>query len=150
MVLKPGDSAPSVSAKNQHGETVELDTDGPTVVYFYPRDDTPGCTVEARQFEHERKTYDESGVTVVGVSTDDVDSHAAFCEAYDLSFELLADPEGTIANAFDVPLRRNAAARVTFVLLEGEVISTYEDVKPDGHAREVLENLLDDGIVSLE
>lgn len=148
MVLQPGDDAPAVQARNQHGELIDLETDGPTVVYFYPRDDTPGCTVEAKQFERERADYEEAGVAIVGVSTDDVESHAAFCEAYDLGFDLLADPTGKVAEAFDVPLRRNAAARTTFVLVDGEVHAVYTKVDPDGHARQVLGELLDEGVVT--
>lgn len=149
MVLEAGDPAPEVTARNQHGESVAIDADGPTVVYFYPRDDTPGCTIEAKQFELERATYDDAGVTILGVSTDSVESHAAFCDAYDLSFDLLADPDGTLADAFDVPLNRNTAARTTFVLLDGEIHAVYTDVNPDGHARDILSDLLEEGIVSL-
>lgn len=150
MVLESGAEVPAVSALNQHGEKVTVDAEGPTVVYFYPRDDTPGCTTEARQFERERDTYREAGVTILGVSTDDVESHAAFCDAYDLSFDLLADPDGELAAAFDVPLKRGATMRTTFVLLDGAVYRTYESVDPDGHARTVLTDLLDDGIVSID
>lgn len=149
MVLQPGDDAPTVTAPNQDGETVTIDADGPTVVYFYPRDDTPGCTIEAKQFEHERESYEAAGVSIVGISTDDVDSHAAFCESYGLGFDLLADPAGEIAEAFDVPIRRGATPRTTFIIHEGAVWATYEDVDPDGHARAVLQELLDAGIVSL-
>lgn len=149
MVLQPGDPAPAVSAENQDGERVTVDTDGPTVLYFYPRDDTPGCTIEAKEFERERETYEAAGVTILGVSTDDVDSHAAFCSAYDLGFDLLADPDGELAEAFGVPISRNATARTTVVLHEGSIVATYEDVDPEGHARTVLGDLLDDGVVSL-
>lgn len=149
MVLQPGDPAPTVSAPNQDGEVVAIDREGPTVVYFYPRDDTPGCTIEAKQFERERETYDDAGVEIIGVSTDDIESHAAFCDAYDLGFDLLADPDGELAEAFDVPITRGATPRTTVVVHDGEVFATYEDVDPDGHARAVLGDLLDAGVVSL-
>ncbi|WP_132058916.1 peroxiredoxin [Halorussus amylolyticus] len=150
MTLETGDGAPTVEAKNQRGETVALDFDEPTVVYFYPRDDTPGCTVEAEQFDAELETYRDADVAVYGVSTDDVESHEAFAEKYDLGFDLLADPDAEIADAFGVDTSRGAAARTTFVLADGEVRAVYGGVDPDGHARDVLGDMLDDGLVALE
>ncbi len=150
MVLEPGDRAPSVAASDQSGEPVEPSFDDPTVLFFYPRDGTEGCTTEARQFTAERATYDEAGVTVYGVSTDDVDAHAEFADAEELSMPLLADPDGELADAFGVPVENGRAARTTFVLAEGEVQRVYEDVRPDGHARRVLEDLLADGVVELD
>jgi peroxiredoxin Q/BCP len=105
MPLEPGTPAPTVSALNQSGRERTPSFDDPTVVYFYPADNTPGCTTEATEFETERETYREAGVTVYGVSVDDVDSHAAFAEQHDIAFDLLADPEGDIAAAFDVKQR---------------------------------------------
>lgn len=150
MTLDVGDAAPTVRAENQRGETVELDFEEPTVLYFYPRDDTSGCTVEAKQFDLELETYRDAGVAVYGVSTDDVDSHEAFAEKYDFGFDLLADPGGEVVAAFDVARRRDAAMRTTFVLADGEVQAVYTGVKPDGHAREVLGDMLDDGLVALK
>lgn len=150
MTLETGDSAPRVEAENQRGETVELDFDEPTVLYFYPRDDTSGCTVEAKQFDAELETYRDAGVAVYGVSTDDVDSHEAFADKYDLGFDLLADPDAEIADAFGVDTSRGAAERTTFVLADGEVQAIYGGVQPDGHARDVLSDMLDDGLVVLE
>lgn len=149
MPLAPGDPAPTVRAPTQDGEVLEVDTTEPTVVYFYPKDETPGCTTEARQFEAERESYDAAGVQVIGVSTDDVESHAAFCEAEGLSFPLLADPEGDLVDAFDVPTRRGVAARTTFVIVDDEIERVYEDVSPDGHARAVLQDLIEAGVASL-
>ena len=149
MVRSEGDSVPAVTARNQHGEEVRIDGENPTVLYFYPRDETPGCTTEARQFQRELDAYRDAGVTVYGVSTDDVDSHAAFCEAEGLTFDLLADPDGDLVEAFDVETRRGAAARTTFVLVDGTVERVYENVDPDGHARAVLRWMLEDGLVEL-
>lgn len=149
MTLDAGDPAPAVSARNQRGETVELDFDEPTVLYFYPRDDTSGCTIEAKQFQAELETYRDAGVAVYGVSTDDVDSHEAFAEKYDLGFDLLADPDGEIVESFGVGMRGDAALRTTFVLVDGEVQAVYTGVKPDGHAREVLGDMLEEGLVTL-
>ena len=150
MVLEPGDPAPDVSAPNQHGETVTPDWRGVSVVYFYPKDDTPGCTTEAEQFQAELDSYDDAGVTVYGVSVDDVDSHADFADEYDIEFDLLADPDGAVVEAFDVDSSRGVASRTTFVVVGGSVQAVYEGVDPDGHARNVLAALVETGVVSLE
>ena len=127
MVLDPGDPAPRVAAPDQSGAVVEPPFDDPTVLFFYPRDGTEGCTTEARQFEAERTTYEEAGVMAYGVSTDDVDAHAEFAAAEDLSVPLLADPEGELAAAFDVSIENDRAARTTFVLADGVVeLDWYE------------------------
>jgi peroxiredoxin Q/BCP len=150
MPLQPGDSAPSVSAPNQDGRTVSPSFEEPTVVYFYPKDDTPGCTVEATEFGKELATYRDAGVAVYGVSLDDVDSHAAFAGKHDIEFDLLADPDGEVADAFDVERRGDATARTTFVLVDGAVHDVYTGVDPEGHARAVLADLLDAGVASLD
>jgi len=151
MPREPGEDVPEITAPNQHGESVTLDFVGPTVLYFYPEDGTPGCTTEAEQFQLERETYREAGVPVYGVSTDSVDSHRTFAEAEGIEFDLLADPDGTVAEAFGVELRDDGKApRTTFVLADGQVCGLYEGVRPDGHAREVLMDMLDLGLVSLE
>ncbi len=149
MSLDAGDDAPTVTAPNQDGEEVSLEFEEPTVLYFYPKDDTPGCTVEANQFQRERETYRDASVDVYGVSTDGVDSHRSFCESEGLEFDLLADPDAEIADAFGVELRDGKTARTTFLLVGGEVKAVYEGVDPDGHAREVLFDALDDGLVTL-
>jgi len=149
MTLDSGDDAPTVTAPNQDGEDVTLAFAEPTVVYFYPRDDTPGCTIEANQFQREHETYQDAGVAVYGVSTDGVDSHQSFCASEGLEFDLLADPDAELAAAFDVELRNGKPARTTFLLADGEVQAVYEAVDPDGHAREVLLAALEDGLVTL-
>jgi peroxiredoxin Q/BCP len=153
MPLQEGDPAPAVSAKNQHGERVEPEFAEPTVLYFYPKDDTPGCSIEANQFQAELETYRDAGVPVYGVSLDDVDSHRAFADGEDLAFDLLADPDGDLAAAFDVDMREiqghTVTSRTTFVLADGEVKAVYEGVDPDGHAREVLSELLETGLATL-
>lgn len=150
MPLEEGDEAPTVTAPNQDGEEVVLEFEQPTVLYFYPRDDTPGCTVEANQFQRERESYDDAGMAVYGVSIDDVDSHREFCDQEGLEFDLLADPDTEIADAFGVDLRDSGVTtRTTFVLADGEVQAVYENVDPDGHARDVLLDALEDGLVTL-
>lgn len=151
MPLEKGAPAPEVSAPNQHGETVSVGVEEPTVVYFYPRDETPGCTTEAAQFDAELETYREAGVDVYGVSTDPVESHREFAAAHGIEFDLLADPDGDLVDAFDVERQPDgAASRTTFVLAGGEVKAVYTGVDPDGHAREVMTDLLDAGLADLD
>jgi len=151
MPLEPGEPAPTVTASNQHGESVTLAFAEPTVLYVYPEDGTPGCSTEADQFQLELDAYREAGVDVYGVSTDTVASHREFADDRGVEFELLADPDGELAGAFEVDLRNDGTApRTTFVLAEGQVCGLYEGVRPDGHAREVLRDMLDMGLVSLE
>ena len=148
-MLQSGDPTPDVTAPNQHGEPVSPDFEEPTVLYFYPADGTPGCTTEAAQFVAERDVYEEAGVAVYGVSTDDVDSHREFADEQGVWFDLLADPDGEVAETFGVELQQGRAPRTTFVLDDGELARVYEGVDPDGHARDVLMDLLDDGAVEL-
>lgn len=149
MPLEVSDPAPAVEAEDQRGNRVSLDYDAPTVVYFYPRDDTPGCTTEARQFTREHDAYRDAGVEVFGVSLDDVDSHAAFAEKHDIEIPLLADPDGEIASAFGVSTGNGRTPRTTFVIVDGEIARVYTGVTADGHAREVLADLLEGGVVTL-
>lgn len=149
-MLQATDDAPEVTATDHGGDTVTLSFAEPTVLYFYPRDDTPGCTVEAQEFDEELADYRDVGVAVYGVSADGAESHAAFREKYDLDIDLLADPDGEVAAAFGVPVEGGAADRVTYVLAEGEVKRVYRGVDPDGHARDVLRDLVDEGIVAGE
>ncbi len=150
-MLSPGDAAPAITARNQHGDSIAPDFNTPTVVYFYPEDGTPGCSTEADQFGLEAETYREAGVSVYGVSTDTVESHAEFAADEGIEFDLLADPDGDVAEAFGLALRDDGRTpRTTFVLVDGEIASVYEQVNPDGHARSVLMDLLDEGLVSLE
>jgi peroxiredoxin Q/BCP len=148
-MLSEGDEPPRVEATNQDGETVTLTYDTPTVVYFYPRDDTPGCTNEALSFEKEADEYEDAGVRVYGVSTDDADTHCDFAEKHGLSFDLLADTDAEVADAFGVSAENGYADRVTFVVVDGVVERVYGNVSPDGHGRDVLLDLLDEGTVSL-
>lgn len=148
-MLSEGDDAPRIEATNQDGESVTVGYDAPTVVYFYPRDDTPGCTMEAKSFEKEYDEYEKAGVRVYGVSTDDEESHCDFAEENDLSFDLLADPDTEIADAFGVPVQGEMARRHTFVVVDGEISRVYENVSPDGHGRDLLLELVDDGVVEL-
>jgi peroxiredoxin Q/BCP len=141
-MLEPGDAAPDVSAKNQHGETVSLAFDEPTVVYFYPKDFTGGCTIEANDFQDALPAYRDAGVTVYGVSLDDVETHADFAAEEGVEFDLLADPDGDLAAAFGLDTSEGYTDRITFLLADGAVVETYDPelADPKGHAREVLDD----------
>ncbi|QLD89745.1 peroxiredoxin [Natronomonas salina] len=149
-MLEAGDPAPDVSAPNQDGETVSPDFEEPTVLYFYVEDGTPGCATQADQFTREADTYDDAEVTVYGVSTDDVDSHREFADEHDVPYDLLADPDGDLCAAFGVDRDdQGRAERTTFVLADGEVKAAYAGVSADGHARDVLLDMMDDGLAAL-
>ncbi|WP_336001583.1 peroxiredoxin [Halorientalis halophila] len=144
-MLEAGDAAPAIEAQNQDGETVAPSFSDPTVVYFYPRDGTPGCQLEARQFQEELADFRDLGATVYGVSTDDVDSHREFADEEGLDFDLLADPDGEVAAAFGLDTEGGYVNRITFVLADGEVraVVDADDVNPDGHAAAVRERVAD-------
>jgi len=150
MPLSPGEPVPEVTATTQDGDRITVDFQAPTVLFFYPEDGSPGCTTEASQFQAELPAYREAGVAVYGISTDDVDAHAAFAEHQDLAYDLLADPDGNVAEAFGVDLTDGRAARTTFVCARGQVCGLYEGVRPDGHARNVLVDILDVGLVTVD
>jgi peroxiredoxin Q/BCP len=141
-MLEAGDAAPEVTAPNQHGETVTLGFDEPTVVYFYPKDFTGGCTIEANEFEEHLPAFEGAGIHVYGVSMDDAETHADFAEEEGISFDLLADTEGEVAAAFGVDTDEGYTPRLTFLLADGEVVAVYDPelADPSGHAPEVLED----------
>lgn len=132
---------PAISATAHNGESVKLDgfEGRPVVVYFYPKDGTPGCTVEAQGIRDEWEALKQTNAVVIGVSTDDAASHKAFAEKHSLPFLLLPDPDGEIAKGFGVPLKLGFAKRVTFVIdRHGKVAKVFSDVQPKGHAQEIL------------
>ena len=113
-----------------------------TVLYFYPKDDTPGCTKEACAFRDRMQDYGEAGIKVYGISLDSPESHREFREKYNLNFPLLTDEGGRAAEALGV-LRDNGevANRVTFLLApDGNVAKVYPEVSPETHADEILED----------
>ncbi|MFW5949085.1 MAG: thioredoxin-dependent thiol peroxidase [Halolamina sp.] len=149
-MLEPGDDAPQFSLPNQDGEEVSLTTlpGEYAVVYFYPRADTPGCTTEACSFRDDWDTYEDAGVSVVGISDDPVEDLADFREKYDLPFDLLSDEDGEVSAAYDSYGEKNVFGnqvmgvfRNTFVVEDGEVVAVYEGVDPEGHAAEILADL---------
>ena len=141
-LLAPGSDAPALQATAHDGTQLALDSLGkPAVVYFYPADDTPGCTAEACAFRDIWSEYEQAGVMVIGVSTQDAESHAEFAEKYELPFPLVADTDASWAEAFGVDVRVGYASRVSFLLdREGKIAKVYPGVDPGVHAREVLDD----------
>lgn len=141
-LVAQGDPVPGFHAVAADGSAVDV-VAGPRpralVVYFYPRDETPGCTIEAEAFRDEHAVYDAAGVDVIGISTDDNDAHRGFAANHRLPFALLADPQGQIAAAFGVPVTNGHAQRTTFIVdRQGHIARVFSPVQPRGHADEVI------------
>lgn len=140
-----GTAAPDFTAQTTIGKTVHLsDFRGKKLVlYFYPKDDTPGCTVEACGLRDQYQKIREQGAEVLGVSVDSTASHQRFTEKYHLPFPLLADTDKTVSKAYGVLNEKsNMSRRVTFLIDEqGKILKTFETVKPDQHPQEILDAL---------
>ena len=144
-----GKKAPAFNLESNTGEKVSLaGLKGQKVVlYFYPKDDTPGCTVEAQEFRSILDQFKAAGATVLGVSPDDVKSHCKFIKKFDLNFDLLADTEHAVCEKFGVWVEKSmygkkymGAQRATFLIDgDGKIAKVWPKVKPEGHAAEVLE-----------
>jgi len=148
MELHSGDSAPALALTDENGKLVSTAAmrGQKYVVYFYPKDDTPGCTVEACQFNDNLTAFQALGIPVLGVSRDDAASHRAFQEKFSLKFPLLSDPDRRAHDAYGAwgerPDRGEGVIRSTFLVDErGKIRKAWYGVKPDGHAKEVLEEL---------
>jgi peroxiredoxin Q/BCP len=145
--LKVGDKAPDFSLPNQDGNTVSLRSlQGKQVVlYFYPKDDTPGCTKEACGFRDSIGAIEKAAAVVLGVSMDHAESHATFIKKYGLPFPLLCDEDGTVSKAYGVYKKKNmygktywGIERSTFIIDEaGKLKAIFRKVKVDGHVDEV-------------
>jgi peroxiredoxin Q/BCP len=150
-VIEEGKQAPDFELQTDAGETVKLsDFRGhPVVLYFYPKDDTPGCTTEACEFRDAYDVFRDRGAEVLGVSPDDVSSHVKFKTKYELPFTLLADPDHEVAEKYGVWGERSYAGKMymginrsTFVIdSEGNIARAMLGIKPAGHASEVLDAL---------
>ena len=140
MALTVGTVAPSFTTVDDTGKTVSLsDFPGKVVVlYFYPKDDTPGCTKEAQSFRDNYQQYQDKDIVVLGVSMDDQVSHQKFKEKYGLPFQLLVDTNGALSKAYDVE-GGGYSKRVTYVIdQEGKISYVEEKVKTDTHAQDIL------------
>ena len=143
-----GQPAPEFELPDQDGQLHSLEDyrDRWVVLYFYPKDETPGCTTEACEFRDNIFEYREMNAQILGVSLDDVESHKSFAENHNLPFPLLADSEGIAAEAYGVKTKfagMTVAKRQTFIIdPTGKVAKHYEKVKPETHSAEVLADLL--------
>ena len=140
MPLAVGTDAPAFTAKDTNGNTVSLtDFAGKTVVlYFYPKDDTPGCTKQACSFRDAQSQYQGKDVVILGVSADDEVSHQAFTQKYNLNFPLLADTDKSLIKAFDVD-GGGYAKRVTYVIdPSGKITHVDANVNTTNHASDIL------------
>lgn len=150
-MLKEGDKAPAFSLSDETGKKVKLlDFKGKKVIlYFYPRDNTPGCTRQACALRDQFRSFTKIKTTIYGVSKDSVESHQKFIAKHDLPFSLLSDPEVSLAKAYGAWGEKNmygkktmGIIRSTFVIGEnGKIEKVYPKVKPDLHADQLLEHL---------
>jgi peroxiredoxin len=149
-MLQPGDQAPQFSLPDADMERVNMEQyKGATnlVLYFYPKDDTPGCTIEALEFTDLQPEFAALDTEVLGVSKDSCVSHGAFRDSYGINVRLLADPEGEVCEAYDVWREKEAhgekrmgIVRSTFIIdKSGKVRHALYDIKPKGHAAQILE-----------
>ena len=142
-----GTPAPEFELPDQDGQLHSLEDyrDQWVVLYFYPKDETPGCTTEACEFRDNIFAFRDLGVQILGVSLDDVASHKAFAENHGLPFPLLADSDGETSTAYGVKTRMfgmTVAKRQTFIIgPDGDIAKHYEKVKPDEHSAELLADL---------
>jgi thioredoxin-dependent peroxiredoxin len=139
---------PEFQLKNQDGATKTLsDYSGKwLVLYIYPKDDTPGCTIQGKSFTATKQEFEKTGIKVVGLSQDDVDSHKNFCNKFSFTIDLLADPQATLLKALGAGQKDFQGTlywnRTTFVVdPKGVVRKIYTDVKPEGHEQMLLKDI---------
>jgi len=151
-MLEKNQTVPAFSAPNQHSEMISLsDYKGNknVVLYFYPKDDTPGCTIEANQFTELASEFARADTVVLGVSKDSCESHQAFIDKFGLKVDLLADTSGELCDAYGVwqekeknGVKKMGVVRSTFVInKEGELVEAIYGVSADGHAKEMLKKV---------
>jgi len=151
MALVVGDKAPAFKLKNQDGELISLsDLKGkPVVLYFYPKDDTPGCTKEACNFRDEFPKFGKMKAEIIGISADSVESHKKFAEKYKLPFNLLSDEKKEVIEKYGVWQQKSmygkkymGIVRTTFIIdASGKIRNIFPKVKVDEHNKEVMEAL---------
>ncbi|MFZ3070092.1 MAG: thioredoxin-dependent thiol peroxidase [Anaerolineaceae bacterium] len=151
MELKIGGAAPDFELEDQFSESHKLSSyrGKKVILYFYPKDNTPGCTTEACSFRDNFFAFKKHGIVILGVSADSADSHAKFQQKYSLPFTLLADTDHKVCETYGVwQLKKMMGkeyygiVRTTFILdEEGKIVQIYEKVKPENHVQEILELL---------
>jgi peroxiredoxin Q/BCP len=146
-MISEGDKAPALKVTSSDGSTVDLSSPGqPLVLYFYPKDDTSGCTLEAQNFTQLAPEFRKAGVKVVGVSRDPMKKHEKFIAKYDLAVPLASDEGGNISDAFGTWVEKSmygrkymGMERATYLIgADGKVLRAWRKVKVPGHAQEVL------------
>jgi peroxiredoxin Q/BCP len=147
-MLIAGNLFPNFSLANQDGKITKLgDFAGHwLVVYFYPKDDTPGCTIQGKSFTATKADFDAAGIKVVGVSADDVASHKNFCNKFAFTIDLLSDPDASLMNALGIGQAEWKGMkfweRTSFVVdPEGVIRRVYEKVNPEGHEKVLLDDI---------
>jgi peroxiredoxin Q/BCP len=141
---KVGSLAPDFTLLSQEGEPIQLSKQRGkwVVLYFYPKDMTPGCSLEARNFAKDQPEYTRRNAIVLGVSVDSVESHKAFCTKENLTFKLLADTEKKVSESYgslkNLVVTKMSARHTFLIDPQGKIAKVYDDVKPAVHSREVL------------
>jgi peroxiredoxin Q/BCP len=147
-MINEGDKAPAITVKATDGSSVDLASPGtPLVLYFYPKDDTSGCTREAQDFTALASDFKKAGVKVVGISRDPMKSHEKFIGKYDLAVPLVSDEDGRISDAFGTWVQKSmygrkymGMERSTYLIgADGRVLRAWRKVKVPGHAQAVLD-----------
>ncbi len=148
MALQEGQRFVDFKLQNQNGETVSLDDFKGKwlVVYVYPKDDTPGCTIQGKSFTASKQEFDDANIAIVGVSADDVASHKSFADKFGFEIDLLADPDHQFLKAAGIGQSEYKGTmywdRTSFVIdPQGNLRKTYLKVNPDGHERVLLDDI---------
>ena len=153
-MIDQGGRAPDLAIQTSAGATIDLSSPGrPLVLYFYPKDDTSGCTREAQDFTALAGDFENAGAMVVGVSRDPMDKHRKFIGKYDLSVPLASDEDGRISDAFGTWVQKSmygrkymGMERSTFLIgADGKVLEAWRKVKVPGHAQQVLDSVREHG-----
>ena len=147
-VVEEGRPAPDFTLTSDSGEAVTLSSfrGAPVVLYFYPKDDTPGCTAQACELRDSHAAYEERGAVILGISPDTVESHLRFREKYELPFTLLADPDQRVAQLYGAWGEKTSYGKTTVGLIRstfvidagGRVVRALRGVRPQGHSERVL------------
>jgi len=148
MPIETGKPFPNFSLQNQDGQPVTLDDFKGKwlVLYVYPKDDTPGCTIQGKSFTATKQEFDDANIAVAGVSEDDVESHKNFCNKFSFTIDLLADPNHALLGAAGVGQSEYKGTmywnRTSFVIdTQGVLRKVYEKVNPEGHERVLLDDI---------